>query len=70
MTRFQQIAKDLNGFFAEFNGESVATALDDRVQIYLVPKTAEIDAECVKSYRKTYGLYATENDTGTRITIW
>jgi hypothetical protein len=70
MTRFQQIAKDLNGFFAEFNGESVATALDDRVEIHLVPETKISDIMCVQMYRKAFGLYVTVNGAGTRLTVW
>ncbi len=64
------MADEINGFFAETNGESVATALDDRVQIHLVPKTEVNDTICVQKYVYLCGLKATVNDECTRITIW
>lgn len=72
MGNYKQMAKEINGWFAEGDGESVATALDDRVEIYLVPKTAVFDRVCVDSYVHLCCLQkqTRESEDGMRITIY
>ena len=72
MGNYKQMAKEINGWFAEGDGESVATALDDRVEIYLVPKTAVFDRVCVDSYVHLCCLQKQTriSEDGMRITIY
>ena len=72
MGNYKLMAREINGGFAEGDGESVAVALDDRVEIYLMPKTYVCDWIWLDMYIRLCCLQkqTRESEDGMRITIY